>query len=121
MTNTPEFNAELLDKRSEAFGKMLTNQVSTFLTNEYPGYIWTVEYNVDGAIVNIRNSLIPGTYAYVLHLSTVISNKGKMAVLKAGDEILQRAGLPKKYDGTVPKYIDGVALKDQPCVAGITI
>lgn len=89
------------------------------LNKHYPGNLWAVSVNTDAqnAILTIKALNISHAYGYLIHLknATMYANT-KALVIKAGGEILERAGFKRGVDNNLatPKYVEGIKDSLQP-------
>ena len=95
------------------------------LERTYPGYEWTVRLNDSllGGLIEINSPTIQRQlythtdYGIPIHLSTIYADIGMKCVIRAGGEILERAGLSRVINtGDNVKSVDGVPLDHQPIV-----
>lgn len=78
----------------------LAKVIGEILHRYYPpprdiGFWWAVQVNARGGIANIYNLALSGTHGYVLHLTSMYAPDGLKRVMRAGGELLERAGLPR--------------------------
>ena len=81
----------------ERRAKEISDSVGPLLATTYPGYRWRVEPNVDGGIIDIRCEMADARYGYTLKPALYFSEtQWRAAILKAGGEILERAGMSRR-------------------------
>lgn len=90
MTFTPGTD----EAEGELMNYELAKVVCDFLMAKYPGYLWRVNADIRGGIVNILN----GDVSYEKGCTLLVADlypveQGRKHVLKAGGEILERAKL----------------------------
>lgn len=98
-----------------ACDEILAKNASELLNKHYPGHLWAVNVNSDekGGVMIIKNFSVSYRYGYTLHLNKLDNKLNK--VIKAGGEILERAGIVRGFSrGVLPKSIDGVPDRHQP-------
>jgi len=82
------------DAEMEAMNYELAKVVGDYLMHTYPGYLWRVNADIRGGIVNILN----GDVSYEMGCTILVADLfpahvGEKHVKKAGGEILERARL----------------------------
>lgn len=102
--------------RAELDDMLLAKRASDQLAKHYPNHLWGVNVDSEGGVMNIFAFNISGRYGFRLKLSTVYTDPDLKCVMRAGGEILERAGMPRSYwDGeTLPFIIEGVKPHHQP-------
>lgn len=69
------------------------------LTDVYPGHPWAVgcDHQAGTVVIDLAVDKPPQlrTFAYMLHLSTILGPGGQKRVRQAGGELLERYGLPR--------------------------
>lgn len=97
---------------------MLACDLSKVLADQYPGYQWLLCVNSEGKVIDIKNLEVSGTWGYrILRPDLMAHDELRHAVVIAGGEILERAGLRRgKIDQDVlPVWVEGITkLQDQP-------
>lgn len=96
---------------------VLAKNAAELLNKHYPNHIWAVHVNSTktGGIMVIKNLLVSATHGYVLHLTNVNNDPTLKSVIKAGGEILERAGLVRGANQWVrPQFVEGVQARFQP-------
>ena len=97
----------------------LAMELSEKLNKHYPGHLWSVHVSDEptGAYVVIRNLGISDTVGYFLKLARIYADIDRRCVMRAGGEMLERAGLSQeRWDGQDAKHIEGIEAKHQPLV-----
>lgn len=87
------------------------------LNEQYPGHLWAVHLNDEqlGGVMVIRNLAVSFRYGYVIKLSRVYADPDLGCVMRAGGEILERAGMQRGWwDGNNAVRIDGIPERHQP-------
>jgi len=101
----------------------LAKEILKKLVDQYPGYLWRVSVKDDKGqgIVEIINVTVSdelstnADYAYVLHLTTIYEDPNLKCVMRAGGEILERAGLDRTmFKGQKITHVEGVPDNHQP-------
>ena len=88
------FTAGTDEARVEAFNFELAKVVCDYLMEAYPGYLWRVNADIPGGIVNILNGDVSYEFGCTLMAADLIhQGEAKKLVKKAGGEILERAKL----------------------------
>lgn len=91
----------------------LAGEATKLLSQHYPGYLWAVHINSTplGGICYILNFHVSDHIGYVLHLDHLYTDVNRNAVVRAGGEYLEAAGLPHRIptDGSaiVPMWTNG--------------
>lgn len=91
----------------------LAKECADLLQSHYPGHLWAVFINTEGGIAVIKNLIVSELYGYVIHLTNLLHDPKRLSVIKAGGEILERASLPRKWNGDLPKFVEGLPDKHQ--------
>lgn len=82
------------DAQMEAMNYELAQVIGEYLMREYPGYLWRVNADIRGGIVNIINGDVSYEYGCTLLVKNLFpAHEGEKHVKKAGGEILERARL----------------------------
>lgn len=96
---------------------VLAKNAAELLHKHYEGHLWAVYVNSKktGGVMVIKNLMVSGLYGYVLHLTTVYADPTLRCVVKAGGEILERAGLARGKNQFIrPTFVEGIPEKKQP-------
>ena len=94
---------------------VLAKNSADLLEQHYPGYLWAVNVNSEGGVMDIKNYRVSYKYGYRLFLSEVYQDPTLKCVIRAGGEILERANLARSGDiGDAVTHVDGVKAIDQP-------
>ncbi len=95
MTNAlTHFDAGTDEPELEAANFMMAKAVTDRLMQHYPGHHWAVNADIRGGVLNIFNMRISSTWGYVLVVHDwLIERVVADEVVRAGGEILERAGL----------------------------
>ena len=69
------------------------------LNEQYPGHLWCVHLDDEerGGMMVIRNLAVSFAYGYRLKLSRVYADPDLKCVMRAGGEILERAGMKRGW------------------------
>lgn len=82
------------DPELEAANFMMAKAVTDRLMQHYPGHHWAVNANIRGGVINIFNMRISSKFGYQLVVHDWLQERVVAdEVLRAGGEILERAGL----------------------------
>lgn len=102
--------------KAELDDMMLAKRASDLLQKHYPNHLWAVNVDSEGGVMNVFAFNISGRYGIRLKLNKVYADPDLKCVMRAGGEILERAGMPRSYwDGvTLPYIIEGVKPHHQP-------
>ena len=95
----------------------LAKRCADKLNQQYPGHPWAVHINSEqlGGVLEIKNFAVSFRYGYVLKLERVYQDPSLKCVVRAGGEILERAGMIRgRWNGQDAEHIDGVLDKHQP-------
>lgn len=71
---------------------LLTKQVGEHLERHYPGWLWAIEPEPKGGVINVRSLRISGKWGYTLHIARIQDDPSLKCVLTAGGELLERFG-----------------------------
>jgi hypothetical protein len=86
----------------------LAKEVGEWLHQSYPGHLWAV--SVRGGVIVVKALNISSIYGFVLKQNDVMHDAGyrKKEVMRAGGELLERAGLKRgEYGFEKVKKLDG--------------
>ena len=92
----------------------IAKQCTDHLQNHYPGHLWAVNVNSIGGTINIFNLAMSSLYGYLLKMTTVENDPQLKSVTRAGGELLERGGLPKRWNGEQSTFIEGMPDNKQP-------
>lgn len=82
------------DAMLEAANYELAKVVGDYLMQEYPGYLWRVNADIRGGIINILNGDVSYEMGCTLMVADLVdAGAGARHVKRAGGEILERAKL----------------------------
>jgi len=89
----------------------MAKDIAETLFQHYHGYLWAV--NVRGGVAVIKCLNVSSNYGYVLKYTEIKDDAGvrKKDVIRAGGEILERAGLNRgeRVLGSKTQAVDGIA------------
>ena len=116
MTNEIETDiiVESKDTDDVTWETRIAKRISDHLQNQYPGHLWAVNVNSKGGTINIFNLAMSSLYGYLLYMTTVENDPLLKSVTKAGGELLERGGLPRRRNGEQSTFIEGMPDKKQP-------
>lgn len=80
------------DLQCRASTVILVKQCADLLERHYPGWLWAVQPDERGGVINIRSLRLSGLWGYILHTKNIQHDPQLKLVLKAGGEILERFG-----------------------------
>jgi hypothetical protein len=81
---------------------LLVKGAADALEREYPGWLWAIQPDELGGVINIFSMRLSGQWGYTLKTSRVQEDARNAAVLKAGGELLERFGFrPGPYDADI--------------------
>lgn len=94
---------------------MLVKGIADALERHYPGWLWAVQPDERGGVINIYSLRLSGQYGYRLHTGKIQDDPGHKKALEAGGEILERFHQKRgPYDysrwQSAPRYMGGVAM-----------
>lgn len=94
----------------EAQDMTMAKDIADTLFEKYPGYMWGVSVKSGVAVIKCLN--VSSLYGYILKYADIKDDAGyrKKEVLKAGGEILERAGMKRgerEFNSTA-KSVDGI-------------
>lgn len=74
-----------------------SKMIAEKLHEHYPGHLWAVRANSAklGGVVEIKNMAITNVEGYLLLLSEVYADPSMKCIVRAGGELLERAGLKR--------------------------
>jgi len=85
---------------SEGFGDPQTNldtllltECATVLQKHYPDHYWSVTMPSDKSVIQVRCLNVSSKLGIVIHTKTAQNDPDKKCVVRAGGELLERAGL----------------------------
>jgi hypothetical protein len=103
---------------------ILAKDIADYLEKAYPGWLWAIEVNSKGGIVNIRSLRLSGEWGYILKMAWLDDPVArKPIVLRAAGEILERFGVkPGRFTreqwGRIPRDLAGMPKPDLSDKAG---
>ena len=74
------------------------------LNDHYPGYPWMVCWQ--GGCLVVKNLTLGSHYGFILKDTHDYGELSRNAML-AGGELLERSGMPRKWDGSMPTKLEG--------------
>lgn len=78
---------------------VLVKNIADLLERHYPGWLWAVQPDERGGVINIFSLRISGTWGYRIKTKNIQSDPQLSLALQAGGEILERCGQPRgRYD-----------------------
>jgi len=82
-------------------------EVAQTLCQHYPDHLWCVGW-APGMTLVVKNMAIPGNYGYTIDAakSFSASDLAKLA-MRAGGELLERCGLPHRWNGQFAEKLEG--------------
>lgn len=94
---------------------VLAKNAADLLEKHYPGYLWAVNVNSEGGVMDVKNHRISFKYGFRLMLVDVYQDPQLKCVVRAGGEMLERARLDRSRDrGDAVVHVEGVRAQDQP-------
>jgi hypothetical protein len=112
----------------EGIDMQLALELSALLDKHYPNHQWMVHVNSTGRVIDIKNLAISGYYGFRVMMTyktpggiwySPTNEELRKAVVAAGGEILERAGLKRgTFDQNAQvDFVDGITkLQYQPAV-----
>ena len=103
----------------EAANMMMAKACTDHLLRHYPGHMWLANADIRNGIINIFNPRVSTRYGYTLVVEDWLQQNvvGK-EIMRAGGEILERAGLrrgrfdPVEYAALPRNYMGEVILRE---------
>jgi hypothetical protein len=84
--------------RCRASTVLLVKRCGDILETNFPGWAWAISPDERGGVITIRSMRLDARYGYLLHIAKIQDDVQLKAVLRAGGELLERAGVPRgKY------------------------
>jgi hypothetical protein len=83
------------DLQCRASTVVLVKRIGDLLESNFPGWLWTISPDERGGVITIRSMRLDSRYGYLLHTKKIQDDPQLRAVLRAGGEILERAGMPR--------------------------
>jgi hypothetical protein len=78
---------------------ILVKDIAAKLEALYPGWLWAVQPDKRGGVINIFSLRLSGKYGYRLHTRRVQHDPARKVAMEAGGEILDRFKQPRRaYD-----------------------
>lgn len=74
----------------------LVKDIADKLEAKYPGWLWAVQPDHRGGVINIFSWRLSGKWGYRLHTKRVQDDPTRDAAMRAGGEILERFGFKRK-------------------------
>lgn len=96
---------------------LLMKGIGDALEKHYPGWMWAIQPDDRGGVLNIRSLRLSGEWGYVFLLRDIQDDPRHQKAVRAAGEILERFGVPRgtyryaDWKGA-PKDIGGVAFAD---------
>ena len=69
---------------------------ATVLQKHFPGWPWAIQINSKGRMINVFNHALHDTWGYTIRANEVEHGETRSVFLRAGGEILERFGLPRR-------------------------
>lgn len=94
---------------------LLVKDIADKLERLYPGWLWAVQPDERGGVINIFSMRLSMRWGYRLHTKNVQQDPHRRDAMRAGGEILDRFGMPRgRYDRSkwqaAKRYIGSVAM-----------
>lgn len=88
----------------------LARVVGDILQRMYPapkeiGFWWAVTANAKGGVLHILNLALSGTHGYTLYMDGLMGGEGPKRIMRAGGELLERAGLSRDWRNLSPDKV----------------
>lgn len=74
---------------------ILVKDAADILERNYPGWLWAVQPDEKGGVINIFSFRLSGQWGYTLHTSRLQADPTMRDVVRAGGELLERFGFPR--------------------------
>lgn len=97
---------EHFDDSYHASTVILCKDIADILVKKYPGYLWAVQPDERGQMINIYNHNLHNQYGYRIRMKEIMDDPTRRLALIAGGEILERF--------KQPHTMDPEALRDMP-------
>lgn len=101
-------------EKANASALILMRSVAGCLNKHYPGYMWMLNIDVRGGVVDIQNLDISSRYGYREYLSIVQEDIGLKSIIRGAGEMLERAKLDRGTYTHGATHIEGVKDSLQP-------
>lgn len=93
------------DLKCSASLVVLVKGAADTLERHYPGWLWAIEPDERGGIINIFSMRLSGQWGYTLLTKTLQADVNFERVMRAGGELLERFGFAARgYDGQRDAY-----------------
>jgi hypothetical protein len=89
------YTTSAADLKCRASTVVIVKRVGDILESNFPGWAWVIAPDERGGIITIRSMRLDARYGYLLHIARIQDDPQLSAVLRAGGEILERAGMPR--------------------------
>lgn len=74
---------------------LLCKDIGDKLEKLYPGWLWCVNADERGGVINIFSMKLSMQYGYIIHIDKIQNDPSRAMAMKAGGEILERYGQPR--------------------------
>lgn len=94
---------------------ILVKDIAALLERHYPGWLWAVQPDKRGGVINIFSLMLSGKWGYRIFTKNVQNDPNRKLAIDAGGQILERFGFKRRaYDvnewRAAKKYLGGVAM-----------
>lgn len=111
-----------IEKGAKLDDMALATRAGEMLNKHYPGWLWAVNVNSEGGVMDIKNLQISSKYGFRLFLSQVYQDPNLKCVMRAGGEFLERVNKPRGMNrGDQVIHIEGAKKQYQPTPGGIIV
>jgi hypothetical protein len=94
---------------------ILVKDIASTLEKHYPGWLWAVQPDKRGGIINIRSLMLSGRWGWCIKTGNIQNDPQRKLAVEAGGNILERFGFKRRgYNvdewRAAKKYLGGVAM-----------
>jgi hypothetical protein len=105
-----------LDSSYHSSTQILCKDIADLLTKHYSGWLWAVQPNASGQIINVFCLNLHSMYGYTIRMADIMDDPRRKEALRAGGEILSRFGMPHRFDAAAlaaaPRDMAGNCIPD---------
>lgn len=95
---------------------ILCKDIADLLVKTYPGWLWAVEPQEFGQVINVYCHNLHTQYGYTIRMRDIMDDPRRREAVRAGGEILRRFRMPNRFDAAAlaaaPRDMNGNCIPD---------
>lgn len=109
-------NPNDFDNSYHASTTILCKDIADILTKRFPDWLWAVQPQEFGQVINIFNLHLHTEFGYTIRMQEIMNDPSRREAYRAGHEILRRFNMPDRFSAErvaeMPRDANGMGIPD---------